>query len=111
MAKPIFESLRHISGGTFLDEAAEKMAELVHAVDSTRKAGKITLVISLRQATAGAMAISGQIKLSAPKEPATEALMFPTPEGNLLVEDPRQQKLPLKAVPAQDQALKTIGAE
>lgn len=111
MAKPIFDSLRHISGGTFLDDASDALAELVQAVDSTRKAGKLTLEITLRQATAGAMAISGKIKLSAPKEPATEALMFPTPEGNLLPEDPRQQKLVLKSVEPQAQELKTIGAE
>jgi len=31
MAKPIHETLRHLMGGTFLDEAGEKLAELVAA--------------------------------------------------------------------------------
>lgn len=39
MAKPIHETLKHLAGGTFLDEAGDKLAELVAAVDSTGKAG------------------------------------------------------------------------
>lgn len=98
MIRPIIDSLRHIRGGIFLDEAAEGLAELVQAVDSTQKPGKLTIEISLRRATAGAMAISGKVTVRKPKEPDAEALMFPTPEGNLLTEDPSQKKLDLKPV-------------
>lgn len=30
MAKPIHETLRHLAGGTFLDEAGDKLAERDH---------------------------------------------------------------------------------
>ena len=41
MAKPIHETLRHLMGGTFLDEAGEKLAELVAAVELADRADKI----------------------------------------------------------------------
>lgn len=100
MARPIVDSLRHLQGGTFLDEASDRLAELVSAVDNTGKAGKITLEISVKKLSKGAMAVVGKISLCAPQEAPESTLMFPTPEGNLLTEDPRQQKLTLKTVEA-----------
>ena len=112
MAKPIHETLRHLMGGTFLDEAGEKLAELVAAVDSTGKAGKITLTIAVKKSTKTAMAVTADIKISKPMEAPDATLMFATPEGNLLTEDPRQSKLELKAVAAQTPAeLKQVGAK
>lgn len=37
MSKPIQDTLRHLAGGTFLDDAGAKLAELVSAVDATGK--------------------------------------------------------------------------
>lgn len=34
MARPIADSLRHLQGGTFLEEASDQLAELVSAVDA-----------------------------------------------------------------------------
>lgn len=108
MARPIIETLRHLEGGVFLDDAAEALSELVNAVESSGKAGKITLEISLRRATAGALAVTGKIKLSKPAEQPFEALMFATPEGNLLTEDPRQSKLSLQPVRVEKTELQQI---
>lgn len=111
MAKPIHETLRHLMGGTFLDEAGEKLAELVAAVDSTGKGGKITMTIAVKKSTKAAMAVTADIKLSKPMEAPDATLMFATPEGNLLTEDPRQSKLELKQVPVAAPApLKQAGA-
>lgn len=98
MSKPITDTLRHLGAGCLMDDAAEALSGLVLAVDSTGKVGKLTIEISLRKATAGALAVTGSIKVKKPAEPPMESLMFPTPEGNLLTEDPRQQKLELKSV-------------
>lgn len=111
MARPIIDSLRRIRGGAFLDEASEQLAQLVSAVDATGKAGKITLEISVKKMSKGAMGVIGLVKLSAPKELPDTTLMFPTPEGDLLTEDPRQQKLELKTVAVQTPSeLKQVGA-
>jgi hypothetical protein len=105
MARPFHETLHNINGGVLLHDAAEALAELVLAVDATGKPGKLTLELTLRKSTRNTMAATGQVKVSKPKEPAIETLLFPTPEGNLLTEDPRQAKLPLKpiAIPGAEQ--------
>lgn len=99
--RPITDTLRHIGGGVFIDTASDKMAELVSAVDSTGKPGSLDLKIKLRKATrGGAMHITGTVKLNKPAEDPMEAMLFATPEGNLIAEDPRQQNLELKSVAA-----------
>jgi hypothetical protein len=98
MPRPILETLRHLEGGTFLDASAEKLAEIVKTVDATGKPGKLTLEITVRKASSTALAVEGKAIAKLPKEKPVEALLFPTPEGNLLTEDPRQARLPLAPV-------------
>lgn len=99
--RPITDTLRHIGGGVFIDIASDKLAELVAAVDSTGKAGSIDLKIKMKKATrGGAMHITGTVKLNKPAEEPMEAMLFATPEGNLVADDPHQQKLDLKSVAA-----------
>ena len=99
MKQPIIDTLKHIGGGVYIDDAADALAELVHAVDSTNKGGKLTLEISVRKATrGGAMVVTGKMKLSKPEEMPLETMMFATPEGNLVTSDPNQKSLDLKVV-------------
>ena len=98
--RPITDTLRHIGGGVFIDTASDKLAELVAAVDSTGNAGKIDLTIKVKKATrGGAMHITGTVKVTKPAEEPMEAMLFSTPEGNLVAEDPKQTKLDLKVAP------------
>ena len=100
-ARPITDTLRHIGGGVFIDVASDKMAELVAAVDSSGKSGKLTLEVKVKKTTrGGAMHITGTMRLTKPAEEPMEALLFATPEGNLVADDPHQQKLDLKIAPA-----------
>lgn len=97
--RPITDTLRHIGGGVFIDTASDKLAELVAAVDTSGKSGRIDLTITVKKATrGGAMHIVGKVKLTKPAEEPMEAMLFATPEGNLVADDPRQQKLDLKSV-------------
>jgi hypothetical protein len=99
MIRPITDTLRHIGGGVFIDIASDKLAELVAAVDATGKAGSIDMKIKMKKATrGGAMHITGTVKLNKPAEEPMEAMLFATPEGNLVADDPHQQKLDLKSV-------------
>ena len=77
MIRPITDTLRHIGGGIFIDMASDKMNELVTAVDSSGKSGKLTLEVSVKKATrGGAMHITGKIRLTKPAEDAMEAMLF-----------------------------------
>lgn len=99
--RPITDTLRHIGAGVFIDTASDKMAELVSAVDSSGKPGKLTLEVKVKKASrGGAMHITGTVKMTKPAEEPLEVLLFATPEGNLVADDPRQVKLDLKQVPS-----------
>jgi hypothetical protein len=96
-ARSIIETLRHIGGGVFIDTASDKLAELVAAVDASGKAGRIALTIAVKKATrGGAMLISGKVQLTKPAEEPMEVMLFATPEGNLVADNPHQQMLELK---------------
>ena len=99
-ARPLTDTLRHIGGGVFIDVASDKMAELVSAVDATGKKGKLMLEISVKKATrGGAMHVSAKVKLDLPAAEPMEALLFATPDGYLVPDNPHQQTLDLKSVP------------
>jgi hypothetical protein len=98
MSRPIIETLHHLEGGTFLAEAADQLAAVVLSVERTGKPGKLTLEISVRKAMSTALALRGKITAKLAPEPPFETLLFATPEGNLLVDDPRQSQLPLAAI-------------
>ena len=111
MIRPITDTLRHIGGGVFIDTASDKLAELVNAVDESGKAGRIDLTITVKKASrGGAMILTGAVKLTKPKEAPLEVMLFATPEGNLVVDNPHQQKRDLKTVPADDRAPITLKA-
>jgi len=109
--RPITDTLRHIGGGVFIDTASDKMNELVNAVrdSENNKPGKLELTITVKKATrGGAMHITGNVKLKKPSEVAMEAMLFATPEGNLVADDPQQTKLDLRVVDQPVQQLKTV---
>jgi hypothetical protein len=114
--RPITDALRYIGGGVFIDTASDKLAELVSAVDTSGKVGKIQLTITVKKATrGGAMHITGKVLLTKPAEEPMEAMLFATPDGNLIADDPNQQKLDLRIAPdstedAARPALKTVNA-
>ena len=98
--RPITDTLRHIGGGIFIDMASDKMNELVAAVDASGKTGKLTMEIKVKKATrGGAMHITGTLRLTKPAEEPMEAMLFATPEGNLVTDDPSQKSLNLTPVP------------
>lgn len=110
MSRSIVDTLRHLNGGVFIDEASDALADAVRAVDATGKAASITIKIDVRRATAGAMAVRGTFSVKKPSEPPIEALLFPTPDGNLLTEDPSQKKLDLRPVEVPSLEIKPVAA-
>lgn len=118
MAKPLNENLKAVRVETedgdllpIMDVAGVKFSELINAVCAHNKAGKLTLKIDVKPSTAGTLAIRADVAVTKPKGLPAESLLWPTPEGNLLAEDPRQMKLEMKAVAAEPaRELKAINA-
>jgi len=97
--KPITETLRHVRGGLLINEASELLAEVVKAVETTGKSGKLTIELQVKKLSrSGALEIIDKVTAKAPTEAPMTTMMYPTPEGNLITEDPRQAKLDLKTV-------------
>lgn len=118
MAKPINENIRDVrieneDGDLIpiLDHAGAKFSELINAVMQNNKAGTLTLKISVKPSTAGALAVRAECSSVKPKGLPPESLLWATPEGNLIAEDPRQTKLDLKPVAADPvRELKSVSA-
>lgn len=118
MAKPLNENLKAVRIETedgdllpIMDVAGAKFSELIKAVTDHNKAGKLTLKIDVKPSTAGTLAVKADVAITKPKGLPPESLLWPTPDGNLMAEDPRQAKLELKTVAAEPaRELKTISA-
>lgn len=105
MTKPLNENIQAVRVETeagdlvpIMDAAGAKFSELINAVTSHQKAGTLTLKIAVKPSTAGALAVKADVSITKPKGLPPESLLWPTPEGNLIGEDPKQTKLDLKAV-------------
>jgi len=116
MAKPLNENLKSVLIETedgdlipVMDVAGTKFSELINAVTANNKAGKLVVKIDIKPSTAGTLAVKAEVSITKPKGAPLESLLWPTPEGNLMAEDPRQAKLELKPVAAEpERQLKTI---
>lgn len=97
-ARPITHALRHLQGGAFLDQAGEKLAELVKAIEETGKGGTLTIKLDLKRVGGGAIQITPTLKASVPEAKPETTLLFSTVEGNLTLDNPNQQKLDLRSV-------------
>lgn len=112
MARPdlYVATINQLRYGAAAEELSEKLAECVDRASSTGKTAELTLVIKIKpQGASGQYFLTDEIKQKLPSLPKEQSIFFGTPEGNLTREDPRQQKLPLVAVPGADSApLKTV---
>ena len=96
--RPITDTLRLLEGGTLLDTLSDKMADLVKQVDTTDKPGELVLRLKVKRVSSAAIGVVPTYELKVPKEKPEETLLYPTPEGNLTQDHPKQQKLALQPV-------------
>lgn len=94
------QTLETIYAGGLAAELDEKLTEVVRAAELTGKAGSITVSLKIKaKGNSGQIEITPAVKAVVPEHERGNVLMFATPEGNLQLEDPRQQKLELKDAP------------
>lgn len=101
MGKPITDVMRMLNNGGFVEEATAALSEAIAATTETGKGSEIVIKIKLKNAPrgTGAVYVSTNVAVKLPKAEEGATLMWPTPEGTLLNEDPAQGKLDLKQVP------------
>lgn len=116
MPRPFFDTARDIRHGQFLEDCADELQKVVRAVDESGKAGKLLIELTVKPASKGqgAYILADKVKAKLPELPVGETILFATPEGNLVPNDPRQKNIDLKAVDgpgATSANLKTVNGD
>jgi hypothetical protein len=94
------QTLETIYAGGLAAELDEKLTEVVRAAELTGKVGSITVSLKIKaKGNSGQIEITPAVKALVPEHERGNVLMFATPEGNLQLDDPRQQKLTFKDAP------------
>jgi hypothetical protein len=96
MRRPLFDTLRDLRSGQLIEDIEAKLQELVHAVTTTQAGGSLTIVLEVKptKGSAEAVVVKDSVKLKVPQITSSGTLLFPTPEGNLQRNHPKQGELP-----------------
>lgn len=93
--------------GDLIDTLNDELAEVVAACRETGKKGTLTLTLTVTSAQGSdQVAVGAQVK-SAPPKPTRLETLFYADGGQLVREDPRQTRLELRTVEADDAPLRT----
>lgn len=98
MRKQFHQVLGDIRAGELNEELTAGLTELVQAVQNTQKAGSLTLKIKITPTKGLAFEIDDEVVLKLPELAKPTTILFPTVEGNLVVQNPMQKQLPLQMV-------------
>lgn len=90
--------LNNLNGGA-QSELSERLNECVKATQDTGKATELALVLKIKQDRGGGQyLIDHKISTKLPEAERPTTIMWATPEGNLLNENPHQRRLDLRPV-------------
>lgn len=98
MARPFADILRELGGGGVYDDLTAGLAEIVAAVQETRKVGELSIKLKIKPNGENSVMVSEEIKTKVPQATRGDTLFFTTSSGSLVRQDPRQQDLPLRRV-------------
>ncbi len=93
--RPFTDVLRDIRKGRVVDAASDELAEVVRAVLDTSKPGELTLKLKIKPQGKGdnAVIVSAEVKAKRPQADLPDALFFADIDGDLLRDDPTQQRI------------------
>ena len=99
-SRPFYDFLREHRNGVTHDDISDALQDLVSAVVTEGKAGKLTVTINIKPAgrESGALEVSTEIKSAPPKATPGTSIFFASPENNLIRHDPRQATMELREI-------------
>lgn len=98
-SRSFMDFIREHRNGHTHDELSDALQALVAEVNEQGKAGTLTLTISVKPiGKSDGLEVGADIKSKPPKAAAGVSIFFPTPENNLVRQDPRQQAMELREV-------------
>jgi hypothetical protein len=94
--RPFADVLNDMRRGEVLDRAAVELQDLVRAVATHGKKGKLVLTIDVApmKGDSNALVVGAQVKTTPPIGGPAEAVFFADTDHNLVRDDPRQIALP-----------------
>lgn len=105
------EFIKDFKAGHLDDTLTKKLKEVVEAVESYQKPGILTLEIKLTPKRDGEIHTTAKFKTKTPERDTMEAILFSTPENNLIASDPKQPEMfpaPVREAAAKPQVVKSI---
>lgn len=91
--------LRQHRNGATHDELTDALRVLTLAVAEERRGGKIVLTLTVKPLGKGdGVEVACVVKCSPPEPIAGVSIFYPTVEGDLVRQDPRQQSMELKEI-------------
>ena len=90
------DTLKALRRGETSDELDAAITECISATELTGKTSSITVKLVIKPKGFGAFTIADDVKSTLPKFDRESTVLFTDANGNLVREDPRQQKLDLK---------------
>lgn len=108
MKRDFQDVLTDLDSGELHRQLTEELAIVVAACRGTRKAGTLTLKISVKP-EGEKMIVGGEVTTKVPKGATMATMFFASDDGQLTRDDPRQ--LPLKHVPKAPENLRRLREE
>ena len=102
MSRPFIDVLAELEAGRTSEDLTSGLTELTSQVMAVRKGGDMTLKIHVTPNGETSVEIRATIKINAPEPARERTIMFADEFGGLRRENPRQHKLPLREVTAQE---------
>lgn len=93
--RPFTDVIRDIRKGRVVDAATTELAEVVRGVLDTNKGGSLTLTLTVKPNGRGdnAVIVSAKLAAKVPQVDLPDALFFANLDGDLLREDPTQNRM------------------
>ena len=98
-ATKFIELLAELEGGVLLKDLTAYVNELQLACADTLKKGKLKLTFDFEPNMRGQTEISVKVVRDIPQHDRNSTMFFSTPEGALMRDDPKQERLPFAPVP------------
>lgn len=97
-ANPLLVALFNMDAGAALEEAGEELRRVTKAVDKFETKGALTLTVHVKpfKGTCNALVLVPEIKAKVPKAEQPQSIFFPTDDGGLARNDPRQKEFKFK---------------
>lgn len=94
--RPFTDVLRDIRKGVAVDAASEALSTVVQGVMATGKPGAVTVTITVKPPKSrgdNALVVLADVKVKEPRDDLPEAIFYASEDGDLLREDPTNQRL------------------